>query len=122
MLNPSYTAAIKLTQTYSSSLLNETGFFYSGNKIHLTPIPNGSYGLVQPSGWNAVSFFPTSDNRMARLPGITLNGQPLGASWNPSYFPWKNGYEGFQYKDDLSWQKGRHQFKFGVSWLHDYKN
>jgi hypothetical protein len=122
MLNPSYTVAIKLTQTYSSSLLNETGVFYSGNKIHLTPIANGSYGLVQPSGYNATSFFPLANNRMSRLPGISLGGDPLGASWNPSYFPWKNGYEGFQYKDDLSWQKGRHQFKFGFSLLHDYKN
>jgi len=28
---------IKLTQTYSPNLLNETGFYYSGNKITLTP-------------------------------------------------------------------------------------
>ena len=44
---------------------------------------------------------------------------PIGA---PAYYPWKNGYEGFQYSDDLSWTKGRHQFKFGFSLLHDYKN
>ena len=25
-------------------------------------------------------------------------------------------------RDDLSWTKGLHQFKFGFSWLHDYKN
>ena len=59
---------------------------------------------------------------MNRMPAIQLQGTPLNATWNPSYFPWKNGYEGFQYRDDLSWTKGRHQFKFGVSWLHDYKN
>jgi hypothetical protein len=122
MLNPSYTVAIKLTQTYSSSLLNETGVFYSGNKIHLTPIAGAGYGFAQPSGWNAQSFFPTANNRMAKMPAISLGGDPLGATWNPAYFPWKNGYEGFQYKDDLSWQKGRHQFKFGFSLLHDYKN
>ena len=38
MTNPSFTAAIKLTQTYTPNLLNETAFFYSGNKITLTPI------------------------------------------------------------------------------------
>ncbi|HZL53207.1 MAG TPA: TonB-dependent receptor [Terracidiphilus sp.] len=122
MLNPSYTVAIKLTQTYSSNLLNETGFFYSGNKISLTPIAGAGYSFAQPSGWTAQSFFPTANNLMAKMPAITLNGQPLGATWNAAYFPWRNGYEGFQYKDDLSWQKGRHQFKFGISWLHDYKN
>jgi len=56
------------------------------------------------------------------MPAIAMQGTPLGANWNPAYFPWKNGYEGFQYRDDVSWTKGRHQFKFGASWLHTYKN
>jgi hypothetical protein len=122
MQNPSYTAVIKLTQTYSASLLNETGFYYSGNKIHLTPVAAAGYTFAQPSGWTAQSFFPLANNRMSRLPRVTLAGSPLSGQWDPAYFPWKNGYEGFQYRDDLSWTKGRHQFKFGVSWLHDYKN
>ncbi len=129
MLNPSYTAAIKLTQTYSSTLLNETAVFYSGNKIHLTPIAGSGYGLTFPSGWTANSLFPSTNQAAithgmssAVMPAIAMQGTPLGANWNPSYFPWKNGYEGFQYRDDLSWTKGRHQFKFGVGWLHTYKN
>jgi hypothetical protein len=122
MGNPSYTAVIKLTQTYSSSLLNETGFFYSGNKISLTPIAGAGNSFTQPSGWSATTFFPAANNLMSRLPEIQLQGSPLNVTWSPSYFPWRNGYEGFQYRDDLSWTKGRHQFKFGVSWLHDYKN
>ena len=122
MGNPSFTAVIKLTQTYSSSLLNETGFFYSGNKITLTPVAGAGNSFAQPSGWSATSFFPAANNLMSRLPEIQLQGSPLNTTWSPSYFPWRNGYEGFQYKDDLSWTKGRHQFKFGVGWLHDYKN
>ena len=129
MQNPSYTAAIKLTQTYSSSVLNETGFFYSGNKIHLTPIPGAGVTIAQPSGWAATSLFPSSDQSAIThglgaplMPAISLGGTPLGATYTPSYYPWKNGFEGFQYRDDLSWTKGRHGFKFGVSWLHDYKN
>jgi hypothetical protein len=122
MTNPSYTAAIKLTQTYTPNLLNETAFLYSGNKITLTPI-NGSGGsFAQPAGWTATSFFPITDNDLARMPEIDLQGSPLNTNWSPSYFPWKNGYEGFEYRDDLSWTRGRHQFKFGFSWLHDYKN
>ena len=103
MLNPSYTAVIRLTQTYSPSLLNETGFFYAGNKITLTPIAGkGGATFTQPSGWNATSFFPTANNRMTRLPEVQLQQTPINTTWSPSYFPWKNGYEGFQYKDDLS--------------------
>ena len=123
MNNPSYTGVIKLTQTYSPNLLNETGVYYSGNKITLTPTPGpGGGGFVQPSGWNATSFFPNDNNLMHRLPEVQLQGSPIQVTWSPSYYPWKNGYEGFDYKDDLSWTKGRHQFKFGVGWLHDYKN
>ncbi|HEX4309259.1 MAG TPA: TonB-dependent receptor [Acidobacteriaceae bacterium] len=129
MTNPSYTAVIKLTQTYSPSLLNETGYFYSGNKITLTPQAGSGGSFAYPTGWGttssgnpAASFFPLSDNFLARMPAIFLQGTPLNVTWDPSYFPWKNGYEGFEPRDDLSWTKGRHQFKFGFSWLHDYKN
>ncbi len=141
MANPSYTGAIKLTQTYSSSLLNETAFFYSGNKINLTPIPGAGVQISQPTGWNSTnsagsygtattSLFPTSDQagvnhafapKAPLMPAIALSGT-LGATYTPSYYPWKNGYEGFQYRDDVSWSKGRHQLKFGFSLLHDYKN
>jgi hypothetical protein len=122
MNNPSYTAAIKLTQTYSPNLLNETAFLYSGNKITLTPVtgPGGSFKV--PSGWTASSFFPVANNAGDDMPEIDLQGAPLGTTWTESYYPWKNGYEGFEYRDDLSWIKGRHQFKFGFSYLHDYKN
>jgi hypothetical protein len=123
MTNPSYSAAIKLTQTYSPNLLNETAFFYSGNKITLTPTqgPDGGQ-FVQPSGWNASSFFPLDNNLMHRMPEVQLQGSPLNVTWSPSYYPWKNGYEGFNYRDDVSWTKGNHSFKFGVGWLHTYKN
>jgi hypothetical protein len=122
MTNPSYTVAIKLTQTYTPTLLNETAVLYSGNKITLTPQAGsgGSYKL--PSGWSAASFFPVADNAGNDMPEIDLQGSPLNTNWSESYYPWKNGYEGFEYRDDLSWTKGRHQFKFGFSLLHDYKN
>jgi len=123
MTNPSYSAVIKLTQTYSPNLLNETAFNYAGNKITLTPIqgPDGGQ-FVKPSGWNATSFFPDANNRLNRMPEVQLQGSPINVTWSPSYYPWKNGYEGFQYRDDVSWTKGRHQFKFGAGWLHTYKN
>jgi hypothetical protein len=123
MTNPSYTAAIKLTQTYSPNLLNETAFLYSGNKITLTPVAGSGSSFAEPSGWTGVGFnFANGVNLGNKMPEIQLSGSPLNTTWSPSYFPWKNGYEGFQYRDDLSWTKGRHQFKFGFSWLHDYKN
>jgi hypothetical protein len=121
MLNPSWSSTIKLTQTYSPSLLNETAFLFSGNTIHLSPVAGAGGSFVQPSGWTATSFFPLSDNDGARLPEIGL-GAPYNTTWSSSYFPWKNSYFGYEIKDDLSWTRGRHQFKFGFNWLHDPKN
>lgn len=122
MLNPSWSSTIKLTQTYSSSLLNETTFLFSGNIIHLSPVAGpGLTSFTQPSGWSATSFFPLADNREARLPQVNLGG-PLNTVWSTTYFPWKNSYFGYEPRDDVSWTHGRHQFKFGFSWLHDVKN
>ena len=65
MLNPSWSSTLKLTQTYSPSLLNETSFLFSGNTIHLTPVNGPGGTFVQPSGWTATSLFPLSDNRLS---------------------------------------------------------
>jgi hypothetical protein len=121
MLNPSWSSVVKLTQTLSPALLNETSFLFSGNTIHLTPVAGANATFTQPSGWTATSFFPLVDNDGARLPEIDL-GAPYNTTWSSSYFPWKNSYFGYEPKDDLSWTHGVHQFKFGFSWLHDPKN
>ena len=89
MTNPSYTAVIKLTQTYTPNLLNETAFLYSGNKITLTPVSSGSgYNFKLPSNWTATSFFPVADNAGQDMPEIDLQGSPLNTEWTESYYPW----------------------------------
>ena len=123
MKDPSYSAVISLTQTISPNLLNVTSYDYSGNKIFLDPIAGPTGGsFVIPSGWSATSFFPLANNDGKRLPEIDLQGAPLSANWSSSYYPWKNGFEGFEWRDDLSWTKGRHSLRFGFSWFHYYKN
>lgn len=117
MLNPSWSATVKLTQTISPNLLNETAFLYSGNTIHLDPVGTAT----RPSGWTGTSFFPVANNVGSRMPEVQL-GAPYNTTWSSSYFPWKNSYEGYQTRDDFSWTKGRHQFKFGFSYLHTAKN
>ena len=82
MTNPSFTAAIKLTQTYTPNLLNETAFLYSGNKITLTPINGAGANFTQPSGWTAKSFFPVGDAATNDMPEIDLQGSPLNVQWS----------------------------------------
>jgi hypothetical protein len=121
MLNPSWSSTLKLTQTYSPTLLNETSFLWSGNTINLDPVAGPGGSFAQPSGWATSTFFPAADNFGSRMPEIRL-GAPYNTTWSSSYFPWKNSYFGYQGRDDVSWTRGKHQFKFGFSWLHAVKN
>ncbi|HEV2274106.1 MAG TPA: carboxypeptidase regulatory-like domain-containing protein [Acidobacteriaceae bacterium] len=116
MNNPAWTAVIKLTQTLSPNLLNETMFSMDGNKLRFTP--TGVY--AQPSGFTPGTFF-TGNNALNRLPEIDL-GTPYGKNWSSQYFPWKNAAFGYQTRDDISITRGHHSLKFGAGWLHFIKN
>src|SRR5581483_3996119 len=56
--NPTWGTVIKLTQTISPTLLNETSFNVNGNSISITPA--GIY--TQPSGWTQTGYFPAGNN------------------------------------------------------------
>ncbi len=114
--NPAWAAVVRLTQTLSPNLLNETAFNFDGNKLVITPV--GTF--AQPSGYNATTFF-TGNNPGNRMPEVDL-GAPYSTNWSSSYYPWHNAAMDFQTRDDLSWTKGRHSLKFGASWMHFIKN
>ena len=116
MQNPAWAAVVKLTQTISPNLLNETAFNFVGNKLTITP--TGTY--AQPSGFNTSTFF-SGQNNLDRLPEIDL-GAPYNTNWSTNYFPWKNAAMNYQTRDDLSWTRGRHSLKFGGAWMHFIKN
>jgi hypothetical protein len=116
--NPSWAAVIKLSQTVSPSILNETAFNVNGNTINWTPT-----GLsAQPAGWSAQPFNGFAGNAaMKELPQVTFSGN-LGTGWSEGYDPWRNAFLDYEVKDDLSWEKGKHGFKFGVSYMRVDKN
>ncbi|HEY1499662.1 MAG TPA: carboxypeptidase regulatory-like domain-containing protein, partial [Acidobacteriaceae bacterium] len=115
--NPSWAAVIKLTQTLSPTLLNETALNVNGNTIDVTP--TGIY--QQPSGWSAGSFFP-GNNLLNRLPQIGFGGSPLGSTYTVIYWPWHNSFLDYQFRDDLSKIWGKHSTKFGFSYMRMDKN
>lgn len=114
--NPSWSSVIKLTQTLSPTLLNETSLNVNGNKIDITPV--GIY--QQPSGWSAVGIFNGNDPDK-RLPSISFNGAP-NTQWTINYWPWHNSYLNYQIRDDVSWTRGQHSFSFGFSYMRNDKN
>ena len=114
--NPTWGTVIKLTQTLSPTILNETSINVNGNTINISP--TGIY--QQPSGWSAVGIF-TGNNTENRLPSISFSGAP-NTEWNINYWPWRNSYLNYQPRDDVSWSKGNHQFKFGAAYMRNDKN
>ncbi len=108
--NPSYQAVVHLAQTLRPNLLNEIAFNYGGNRINISPL-----------GVYAISGTGFQDNRLFSgpntiLPQIFLLGK-TGAVYNQNWSPWDNTADSYQIRDDISWTKGKHQFKFGGSWL-----
>ena len=109
--NPAYSAVVHAAHTISPTLLNEVSFNYNGNRIHILPL-----GLVSaPSGFQFNRLF-SGPNALNRIPQIGLTGI-TGATYTAGWTPWNNAANSYQIRDDLSWTKGAHQFKFGFSWM-----
>jgi hypothetical protein len=115
--NPSWATVIKLTQTISPTVLNETSINVNGNSIAITPA--GIY--AEPSGWTQTGYFPGANNLLNRMPSVDL-GAPLGTNWTINYWPWKNAFLSWQPRDDFSWTRGRHSLKFGFAYMRVDKN
>ncbi|MGC2499987.1 MAG: carboxypeptidase regulatory-like domain-containing protein, partial [Acidobacteriaceae bacterium] len=115
--NPTWGTVIKLTQSISPTMLNETAINVNGNSISITPV--GIY--AQPSGWSQAGYFPAANNLDNRMPSVDL-GTPLGTNWTINYWPWRNAFLDYQPRDDFSWTRGRHSLKFGFSYMRSDKN
>jgi hypothetical protein len=118
--NPSWGTVVKLTQTLSPTLLNETSLNVNGNTINITPLAAPGASFAQPSGWNAVGIF-SGNNAQNRLPSVQFIGAP-NTQWTTNYWPWHNSYLNYQLRDDLSWTRGLHAFKFGFAYMRNDKN
>lgn len=112
--NPAYSAVIHSTYTINANLVNETAFNYDSNQIHI--LPKAAFGatLAAPSSYQYDRVFtgPIPGNVM---PSIALQKQ-TGTNYSPNWSPWNNVAKDYSIRDDVSWVKGEHQFKFGGSW------
>ncbi len=107
--NPSYAAVVHTTDVISPNLVNEISFNYNGNRVTFLPL-----GLVTaPSDFKFDRFF-TGPNTANRIPSIYLVGS-TGSNYTSGVTPWDNSANDYQFRDDVSWTKGRHQFKMGGS-------
>ena len=108
--NPSYSAVVRTVYTVSPTLLMESSFNYNGNRIHI--LPEGLY--TRPGDFVSQELF--SGNEENRIPAIQLGGA-TGTNYTANWVPWNNKADSYQLRQDVSWTRGEHQFKFGGSWM-----
>ncbi len=108
--NPSGSYVVHTTHQIRPTLLNEISFNYDGNRIHI--LPTGVY--TAPAGFTFNKIF-SGTNVDNRIPDINL-ANIIKTEYQVNWLPWNNTADDYQVRDDLSWVKGAHQFKFGAGW------
>jgi len=107
--NPSYSGVIHTAYVISPTLINEVAFNYNGNRINIIPS-----GITQAPNFQFKRVF-TGPNAGNRIPSINLSGS-TGSNYTSVWEPWVNKADDYQIRDDISWTRGKHQFKIGGSW------
>jgi len=114
IITPSNSAAVKLTANITPTLLAEVSMNYDGNQIDIVNSPNSA----RPAGFAVNRFF---NNSSTNVPNMHWNGQ-YGTQENPASAPWHNAAQDFSPKLDVSYLRGKHSMKFGLSYNRYTKN
>lgn len=114
---PSRSFAVKLTNSFSATVVNEFQFSRAGNDIFVKTNPAG-----QALSDEIASKFPTVFPRTAGtgLPTIGWGGQGYPTLWHQA--PWENHEDLFIWKDDFSKVWKDHSFKVGGLVSRNVKN
>jgi Carboxypeptidase regulatory-like domain len=119
---PDHLGTISWTRTFSPAIVNSARASYARIQFNsgVTIDPSGVFGLNGNSlvgipskpqlaaGFSLQSF---SSNGSFETTTSSGNGQPDGVGANPTPEVFVDNV--FEYADDLTWQRGRHLFKFG---------
>jgi len=114
---PSRSFAVKLTNTLSSSAVNEFQFSRAGNDIFINTNP-----ATQALNDQITAVFPTvfPHPKGSAFPSLVWGPGGYETLWHEA--PWKNGEDLFIWKDDFSKVIGSHDFKVGGVFSHNRKN
>ena len=114
---PSRSFSVKLTNTLTSTAVNEFQFSRAGNDIFIST--SSSTDALNKA---VAAVFPTVFPRVAGTgyPTVGWGAGGIGNLWHQA--PWQNHEDLFTWKDDFSKVWGNHDLKFGGLFSHNIKN
>jgi hypothetical protein len=112
---PSHSFSVKLTNTLSSTSVNDFQFSRAGNNIFISTSPQSSALVDEIS-----SKFPTVFPHDSNVPSVMWGPGGYDNIWHQA--PWQNHEDLWSWKDDFSKVMGAHDLKFGVLYGHNIKN
>ncbi len=114
---PSRSFSVKLTNTLTSTAVNEFQFSRAGNDIFIATSPS-----TEALNQAVAAVFPTVFPRVAGTgyPTVGWGAGGIGNLWHQA--PWQNHEDLFTWKDDFSKVWGNHDLKFGGLFSHNIKN
>ena len=144
-VGPGIDMVVRLTQTITPSLLNETVFSYTDAHITLSNVNGpGGANFQRPAGLGDPNKVGTPCPFMlvvpactmgylfnngfgGKAPGLVLGGNNqeyggAGFTVDTSYMPWEHTNPTFNFRDDVSKVLGKHTFQFGVQYVLAQKN
>lgn len=113
---PSWAAVVHLTQAINPRLINETDI--NANGVTLTLSPTGIF--TQPQGYDAKILYPDA-NADNRIPDISL-AAPYGVNYYIGEYPYTTVWSSLEFKDNVSWVKGKHNLMFGGNFVRGYED
>jgi len=113
---PSKSFSIKLTNTLSSTAVNDFQFSRAGNNIFINTSAQ-STALVEEISSKFPTVFPAS---AGNVPSVLWGGGGYDNIWHEA--PWQNHEDLWTWKDDFSKVLGDHELKLGALYGHNIKN
>jgi Carboxypeptidase regulatory-like domain/TonB-dependent Receptor Plug Domain len=114
---PSKSFAVKLTNSFTATTVNEFQFSRAGNDIIVTTNPAGQ-ALNDEIASKFPTVFPRTEGTGLPTVGWGPGGYPT--LWHQA--PWQNHEDLFIWKDDFSKAFSGHSLKFGALFSHNIKN
>jgi hypothetical protein len=127
---PGISVVARLTNTLSTSLLNEMVLSYTDQKITLADVPGDNVtltgvDLLEAAGGGLTTIFNNGSG--GKIPGIVIagNNQAYGGrgfAVDPGYMPWEHTNPLYSLSDNLTKIYGKHNVQLGVYWVEFQRN